>query len=127
MFAKKLLLCAALAGLVCSCSTFRTSTATSMEVNTSLVSRTVADLEVSPERITYVYIPKKADRKAGLKHIIENATAAALKSSGGADVLVERQYEVLTKRRWLRRDKVRSVTITGYPGKYKNFRVTNRK
>ena len=94
-----------------------------MEVETSLVSAASADLEISNQKISYTYYPKKADRKSGFKHILNNATAAALKENGNADVLVERQYEAVVKKRLIRKDKVKSITVTGYPGTYKNFQV----
>ena len=94
-----------------------------MEVETSLVSAASADLEISNQKISYTYYPKKAERKSGFKHILNNATAAALKENGNADVLVERQYEAVVKKRLIRKDKVKSITVTGYPGTYKNFQV----
>lgn len=94
-----------------------------MNVNSTLHSATSTELWVSNEKISFTYRPKKADRKQGFKHILSNATAAALKEHGNADVLVERQYETTIKKRWFRRDKVHSITVTGYPATYKNFKV----
>ncbi len=120
---KKLLSLVLLAALVSSCSMFRSSTASTMDVNSALFSATSAELQVSNEKISYTYYPKKVDRKAGFKHILNNATSAALKENGNADVLVERQYEVISKKRPLRGDKIKSITVTGYPATYKNFKV----
>lgn len=108
--------------LVSSCSLLRTSTSTTMNVDSSLISTTTADLQVSDVKISYTYYPKKQDRKAGLNHVISNATAVALKENGNADILVERQYEVVFKSRLFGK-KIKSVTITGYPATYKNFKV----
>lgn len=116
-----------LALFVSSCSVFRTSTSTTMNVNSSLSSTTVADLDISNVKVSYIYYPKKQDRKAGMTHIINNAVAATLKENGNADILVERQYEAVFKSRMFGPKKVKSVTITGYPAKYKNFRVGNEK
>ena len=107
---KKVVIGVLVATVMSSCSTFRSSSASSMEVETSLISSSTADLEISNQKISYTYYPKKADRKTGFKHILRNATAAALKENGNADVLV-------------RKDKVKSITVTGYPGTYKNFKV----
>lgn len=116
-----------LAALVSSCSTFKSSTASTMGVNSALFSATSAELQVSNEKISYTYYPKKADRKAGFKHILDNATSAALKENGNADVLVERQYQMVAKKRLIRKDKIKSITVTGYPATYKNFKVETTK
>lgn len=106
-----------------SCSMLKESSSTTMEVQSSLNSKTEADLEVSPQKISYTYIPNKRDRKAGLSHVLSNATAAALKENGNADVLVERQYDALIKYKFFGLvRKMKSVTVTGYPATYKNFR-----
>lgn len=111
---------------VSSCSLLRTSTSTTMNVDSSLTSTTTADLQVSDVKISYTYYPKKQERKAGLNHVISNAVAAALKENGNADILVERQYEAVFKLRMLGK-KIKSVTITGYPATYKNFKVESFK
>ncbi|WP_277120960.1 hypothetical protein [Bacteroides ndongoniae] len=124
---KKLLSLMLLTALLSSCSMFKSSTASTMEVNSALFSATSAELQVSNEKISYTYYPKKADRKAGFKHILNNATSAALKENGNADVLVERQYEVIAKKRLIRKNKIKSITVTGYPATYKNFKVESGK
>lgn len=126
-FMKKLLSLVLLAALASSCSMFKASTASTMEVDQALISVTSAELQVSDEKISYTYYPKKADRKSGFKHILNNATSAALKENGNADVLVERQHEVIAKKRLLRPDKIKSITVTGYPATYKNFKVESVK
>lgn len=116
-----------LALFVSSCSMFRTSTSTTMNVNSSLSSTTIADLDISNVKVSYTYYPKKQDRKAGMIHVIDNAVAATLKANGNADVLVERQYEAVFKSRMFGPKKMKSVTVTGYPAIYKNFRVESSK
>lgn len=114
-------LAAAVAGMS-SCS-LRIASSTTKPVNSSLNSYTQADLEISDQKISYTYVPNKRDRKKGLDHCLSNATAAALKENGNADVLVERQYQAVVKYKffgWIR--KIKSVTVSGYPGTYKNFR-----
>lgn len=119
---KKVLFAFSLVLTMSSCSMFRTSTSSTMEVATSLTSAGTADLQVSDKKISYTYYPKKQDRKAGISHVISNAVAAALKANGDADVLVERQYDALFKTRLFGK-KIKSVTVTGYPATYKNFKV----
>ena len=105
-----------------SCS-LRMASSTTKPVTSALNSYTQADLEISDQKISYTYVPNKRDRKKGLDHCLTNATAYALKENGAADILVERQYEAIVKYRWFGLvRKIKSVTVTGYPGTYKNFR-----
>lgn len=99
----------------------RTSTSTALNVDTDLNSKTTADLVVSPNKIHFDYKPTKSERKAGFNVVVNNATAAALKANGDADVLVARQYEAVYKQRMFGK-KMKSIRITGYPASYKNFR-----
>lgn len=97
-------------------------TATVVDVNTNVSSKTTADLIVSQEKITFNYkVPKKV-RRAGSKTVYETAVAEALKANGNADVLVHAQYVVKKKR-----NKIKEITVTGFPAKYTNFKVTNDK
>lgn len=119
---KKILFVMLIASMCTSCSVLRKSSSTSQNVESSLKSATIADLEVSKQKISYTYRPNKQDRKAGINHVVSNAVAAALKNSGNADVLIERQYEAIYKVRLLGGKKIKTVTVTGYPATYKNFR-----
>ena len=49
-----------------------------------------------------------------------NAVAAALEQNGGGDVLIQPQYQYTFKSFAFR--KLVSLTVTGYPATYKNFR-----
>ncbi|MDE7159246.1 MAG: hypothetical protein K2O24_00155 [Muribaculaceae bacterium] len=114
---KKILLCGviALAVGITSCNSLR-HTATTVDVNTELFSRSTADLKVSSNKISYTLKPTKAMRKAGEKAVIETAVAEALKANGNADVLVGMQYEIKKRGK-----KVKYVTVTGYPASYVNI------
>lgn len=116
-----------IASMCTSCSVLRKSSSTTQNVESSLSSATIADLQVSNQKISYTYRPNKQDRKAGINHVVGNAVAAALKNSGNADVLIERQYEAIYKVRLLGGKKIKSVTVTGYPATYKNFRNDTKK
>lgn len=121
---KILLVCSLVAAVVgmSSCS-LRIASSTTKPVNSSLNSYTQADLEISDQKISYTYVPNKRDRKKGMNHCLSNATAAALKENGNADVLVERQYQAVVKYKLFGLiRKIKTVTVTGYPGTYKNFR-----
>lgn len=111
---------AALALTTTSCVT-REATSSTLDVETSLNSRNTADLIVSDNVISYTLTPSKSVRRAGLDNIKRTAVAEALKQNGGGDVLVAPQYQVV-KRRGLFGTKIKSVTVSGHPAIYKNFR-----
>lgn len=100
-----------------SCSTvISNSPACTVETEALIYNLSVADLEVQPQKVTattsWSWNPfKKVSSYEAM------AVAEALKESG-ADVLVEPVYEV--KKRGLFRGG--SVTVTGSPGHYTNFR-----
>lgn len=123
---KKILFVMLIASMCTSCSVLRKSSSTTQNVESSLSSATIADLQVSNQKISYTYRPNKQDRKAGINHVVGNAVAAALKNSGNADVLIERQYEAIYKVRLFGGKKIKTVTVTGYPATYKNFRNATR-
>lgn len=120
---KKFIFAIFLATMVTSCSTLRKSSATVLDVETSIKSHNNAELVVSDQKISYTYVPTKADRKAGLKHVKTNAVAAALKENNNADVLVHKQDEVVYRVNMFGVKKIKSVTVTGYPAVYRNFTV----
>lgn len=115
-------------GLITLCMTSCTTiskTATSIDVNSSLGSATNTDLEVQNTRITYTYRPKKSVRRAGMRNVKATAISEALKANGNGDVLVEPQFETRTRTGLLGK-KIKSVTVTGYPAVFKNFRVVKK-
>lgn len=122
---KTILSLAVVALAMASCTTQR-NTSTTMDVSTSLRSAATSDLVVSDSKLTYTLRPAKKVRRGGLRNICSTAVAEALKSNGGGDVLVHPQYEVVT-RRGLFGKKVKSVTVSGYPGTYRNFKVKDCK
>ncbi len=117
---KKIIVAVIIASSVVSCTTTR-KTATSMNVNDVLKSETCADLVVSDRRISYTLNPRKSVRRGGMDNVKAYAVSEALKANGSADVLVEAQFETYV-RRGLFGKKIKSVTVTGYPATYKNFR-----
>ncbi len=117
---KKLVLAAGVLALcLTSCTTTR-KTAASVDVSTILKSETQADLDIQEQRITYTVRPPKTIRRGGKENVRAYAVSEALKANGQGDVLVEAQYEMRV-RHGLFGKKIKSVTVTGYPAKYKNF------
>ena len=106
--------------LTVSCTT-TTKTARTESVPYGMYNATVADLEVAPQRISYTLVPSKEIRKAGLNNCKQACIQEALEKNGNADLLVEPQF-VYSMKRTLFGNKVISVTVTGRPAKYKNFR-----
>lgn len=107
--------CAAMA--LSSCTTVK-NTASTEAVDTKITSMTVADLQVDKEKVSktvkWNWSPLTSVSVADKK---ENATGELLLEKD-ADVLIEPQYVV--NHRGLFRGG--SVTVTGYPAKYYNFR-----
>ncbi|MDE5561716.1 MAG: porin family protein [Bacteroidaceae bacterium] len=97
-------------------------TATTANVSTSIQSSvTMADLKVG-DRITYTMTPSKEVLRGGEANVRHVAEAEALTQKGGhADILLEPQY-VVSKKRGLFSSKITSVTVSGRPASYTNFR-----
>ncbi len=108
----------AVAATLTSCTVSR-KTASQGNVTTSLSAAVTSDLEVSNTKISYTYSPSKSVRKGGPKNCINVAISEALAQNGGADVLIETQEAVIEK---VCMRKIKRVTVTGYPAKYKNFK-----
>lgn len=102
-----------------SCTTV-SKTAKTADISASIRNVSVADLDVSPERVTYILTPSKAVRRGGTDNIKRVAESEALAQNGG-DVLVNPEFTV-TKRRGLFGSKVTSVTVTGRLASYTNVR-----
>ena len=82
------------------------------------VTAVLADLEVSPEKILFLYIPSNTVLQGGEANVINSAVREALLSNGNADVLVALEKQV----KYGPDGKIESITVTGYPAKYVNFR-----
>lgn len=110
--------------VITSCTSYSTirKTATSQPVETGVITAVLADLEVSPSKVTYYYVPTTAIHLEGVKNILNSAIREALAANGDADVLVGMEYEVKYKRQFMS-VVVEHIVITGYPAKYKNFRT----
>jgi hypothetical protein len=116
---KKFFLFICVAFAVSSCQTIR-STATHKVVDIQPVGALIADLEVSPKRISYTMTPHRRVRRGGFENIKSTAIREALQNNGGGDVLVG--LEVQTKSvRFLCWRATTSITVSGYPAKYTNF------
>ena len=109
--------------LLTSCQSIMKTSRTA-DFSSQLLSATVADLEVSPERITYTMSPKRSVRRGGLDNVKSTAEQEALKEHGGGDVLLDPLY-VISKRKGLLGSKVTSITVSGRPASYINYRTLN--
>lgn len=118
---KKTLITLAVAAFALTSCTTVTKTATELDVKTGAVAATKADLVVAPNRVSLELRPTKAERRGGKDNVKNHAVAKLLQQNGNADVLVAPEYEIST-RRGLFGKKITSVTVSGYPAKYKNFK-----
>lgn len=120
---RKILFLVATVCLISSCAVVNRSQAdTSKVFSPTVETATVATIKVYPEKVTYRYVPdKKTAKSLELEQLIQNAIYAALQENGEADELVQVSYSVTTKRGFFRK-KVRSITVSGYPAYYLDFR-----
>lgn len=114
---KKHLFMAAIAALCLASCTTTNKTARTEVMPYSMYNASVADLDVSPERVVYTMIPSKALNRAGEANCKRAAVQECLSKNGNADLLVEPMFVVSVNGK-----KVTSVTVSGRPAKYKNFR-----
>lgn len=122
---KKIFTLLAVAALFAGCSTTSPSMAkltnTASHTKISTVQPTVAvfaDLEVSTTKITYFFLPSQTVQNGGFDNIVNTAVREALIANGNADVLVGLEQQV----KYDGNGAVESITISGYPAKYVNFR-----
>ena len=111
-----------LIGVVCALSSCQTikSTATHKAVDIQPIGALIADLEVSPNRISHTMIPHRRVQRGGFENVKSTAIREALQNNGGGDVLVG--LEVQTKSvKFLLWRRVISITVSGYPAQYTNF------
>lgn len=116
---KKFFIFAIAALAMASCTTM-TKTARTESIPYAMYNANVADLEVGP-RISYTFTPEKSIRRGGDSNCKKAAIQEALVANGNADLLVEPQF-VIKKLNGIFRHKITSITVTGRPAKYKNFR-----
>lgn len=110
-----------------SCKTIH-STAEYKDPTTFLRNVTVADLEVSRDRISFTYEPSREVRRGGDQNVIKAAIREALRVNGGGDVLVDLEYITVSKfsiKFFYGRSAIRQITVSGYPAKYTNFHSLN--
>lgn len=107
--------------LLSACDTLQ-KTATTANISTQIHSAaTVADLKVG-DRISYTMTPSKDVLRGGEANVRHVAEAEALTKKGGnADILLEPNYTI-TKKRGFFTNKITSITVSGRPAFYTNFR-----
>ena len=107
-----------------SCTT-TTKTARTESIPYTMYNANVADLEVG-DRVAFTMVPTKEIRRAGDANVKKAAIQEVLVQNGNADLLVEPQF-VISKRKGMFGTKITSITVTGRPAKYKNFRSLDDK
>ena len=119
---KKFCLVAMVTFLFASCSVHRATVKTSEVKHPTIESTTMASLDISKKRISYTYTPTKVDAKnLSSKRLMQNAIFKALEANGNADVLVE-VNSMITVRKGMFGSRVKTITISGYPAYYVDFR-----
>ena len=103
----------------CSAPVKLTNTATHNTFDTSKpVAAVFADLEVSPTKISYFMIPSQTVVNGGYDNVVNSAVREALLANGNADVMLGLEVQA----KYNSEGEVESITVTGYPAKYVNFR-----
>ena len=120
---KKFLLLACVAIAFTSCVT-TVKTAKVADTKGQLLTATVADLEVSPVRVTYSMIPSKAIQRAGLQNVKAAAVRECLDKNGNADVLVDAEYTI-EREKLLFGSRINLITVSGHPARYRDYRSLN--
>lgn len=118
---RRYLVITAFAGILLSSCDTLTKTARTADIPSAQYNATVADLKVT-DRISYTMQPSKAVQRGGMSNVKQAAESEALEKKGGnADILLEPQF-VIEKKRTLFGSKVKSITVSGRPATYTNFR-----
>lgn len=100
------------------------NTARTADTQSDIKSITVADLKVADQRVTATIDPVAKDlRKAGEKNVKQAVEAKALEMAGGADVLLDPRYVITQKSGLFTGKKITSITVSGRPAWYQNFRT----
>jgi len=120
---KKFLLLACVAIAFTSCVT-TVKTAKVADTKGQLLTATVADLEVSPVRVTYSMIPSKAIQRGGLHNVKAAAVRECLEKNGNADVLVDAEYTI-EREKLLFGSRINLITVSGHPARYRDYRSLN--
>ena len=94
-----------------------TSTHSKVQVVQPMVA-VLADLDVAPNKISYFFLPSQTVVNGGFENVVNTAVREALVANGNADVLVGLEQQV----KYSPDGKVESITVSGYPAKYVNFR-----
>lgn len=95
-----------------------TASYTDVNIQTPVVPPVIADLDISKNKIKYHEFPSEALLKTDFENILNTAIKNALEINGNADVLIGLEYQVKTNDAGV----IETVTVTGYPAKYTNFR-----
>lgn len=108
--------------MLTSCQTL-VQTSRNIQTGSSMNSITLADLDVSDKReshtISYV---TKAMQKGGEENVKRIAEGKILEEAK-ADILVEPRYHVVKKRKLFGGSKITSITVSGRPAYFTNFRT----
>lgn len=122
---KKLVLFCGLVMTLASCTTIK-HTATTANVPSQILTATVADLEVSPQRVSTVYASTAEVRRGGVSNVLHAAEQKLLEEKApGYDLLVDPEYTTERVNYFIFGSKVTKVTVSGHPAKYKNFHSLN--
>lgn len=108
--------------LASSCTIMKNTATYENAKSTFKTTATIADIQVSDTKVVYTYVPSKMVQRGGYENIINTAVREAVKSAGDYDVLVAKETQVRYKSG---SRKIKTVIVSGYPGKYTNWRSSD--
>lgn len=125
---KKLFIIAIAAMALTSCVT-TTKTARTESVPYSMYNATVADLKVASQRVVYTMTPSAEVVRGGVENCKRAAIMEALTQNGNADLMLEPEFVIEHQKGpfGIFINKVTSVTVSGRPAFYTNFRSMDDK
>lgn len=123
---KKLIVMLLATVLMSSCTLHKSTVKNTTVKHPYIESATMATLNVSKIRINYNYVPERDDsRKLPESRLIQNAIFKALAANGNADVLVQVNTYTTIRRGFFGR-RIKSISVSGYPAYYTNFREPSK-
>lgn len=108
--------------MLTSCQTLM-QTSRNVSTGSSINSVTLADLQVSDKRESHTISHVTDAMQSGGEENVKRIAEAKILEQANADVLVEPRYHVVKKRKFFGGSKITSITVSGRPANFTNFRA----
>ena len=108
--------------MLTSCQTLM-QTSRNIETGSAITSITLADLNVSDKRESHTISHVTDAMQKGGEENVKRIAEAKILEAANADILVEPRYHVVKKRKLFGGAKITSITVSGRPANFTNFRA----